>query len=120
MSEREHRFTPTSLLLVGSLLIWMADFVVVYVFAALACARGFASSRVFGMPIVAAVTTMCTVAAAVCTVFLLRHGLAAMRNTASTEHGRFIGFVAFTTSVLAILAFILLALPPLAISACAR
>ena len=116
----EHRFTPTSLFIVGALLIWLADFVVVYVFAALACARGFASVTVLGMPIVAFVSTLCTVAAAVVTVMLLRGGLAAMRASASTEHERFIGFVVFTTSILAILALVLLSLPPLVISACAR
>lgn len=120
MSEREHRFTPTTLFITGALLVWMADFMVVYVFAALACARGFADVRVLGAPIVPLVTTACTIAAAVVTVILLRRGLAQLQSAVATEHARFIGFVAFMTSVLGIIALVLLSLPPLVVSACQR
>lgn len=121
MSDRgEHGFTTTTLFIVGSLLLWMANFVVVYVFAAVACARGFADLRALSVPIVPFVTILTSLATAVITVVLLRRGLALLRTAAASDHARFIGFIAFMTSVLAIVALALLALPPLAVSACAR
>jgi ascorbate-specific PTS system EIIC-type component UlaA len=120
MSERERRFTPTTLFITGALLIWMADFIAVYVFAALACARGFADVRVVGMPIVPFVAMLLSVAAGVTTAVLLRSALKIMRDSRSSEHSRFLGFVAVTTSVLAMIALVLLSLPPLVVSACTR
>lgn len=118
--EREHRFTPTTLFIVGALLVWMTNFLVVYVFAALACARGFADLRVLGLPIVPVATTLSCVAAAIVTGALLRRGFALMRAAVLSEHARFIGFVAFMTSTLAMIGLVMLALPPLVVSACAR
>jgi uncharacterized membrane protein len=121
MSERrEHPFTSTTLFIAGSLLIWLANFVVVYVLAALACARGFATVRLLGLPIVPVLTTVSSIAAAIVTLLLLRKGAAALHDSAQTEHSRFIGFVALATSVLAMIGLVLLALPPLVVSACAR
>lgn len=116
--HREYRFTPTTLFIVGALLVWLANFVIVYVFAALACARGFAAIRLIGVPIVPAVTTVSLLAAAAATIVLLRKGAIKARDAAQSEHSRFIGFVALMTSVLAIIALALLALPPLVVNAC--
>lgn len=118
--QREHRFTSTTLFIVGSLLVWLANFVVVYVIAALACARGFAAAQLLGMPLVPAVTTLSSLAAAVVTFVLLRTGASALRERGASEHSRFIGFVAFMTSVLGLIALVLIALPPLVIVACSR
>jgi len=118
--DHEHRFTPTTLFIAGSLLVWMADFVLVYVFAALACARGFADVEVARLPIVPVVTTACSLAAGVITFVLLRKGFIAMRADAASEHSRFLGFVTLTTSVLALISLVLIALPPLLTSACER
>jgi hypothetical protein len=118
--DREHRFTPTTLFITGSLLVWMANFVVVYVIAALACARGFADMRLAGLPIVPVATTACSVAAAVVTFVLLRRGARELRDRAGSDHSRFLGFVALTTSVLALIALVLVALPALLTGACQR
>jgi hypothetical protein len=44
----QHRFASTTFLITGGLLVWMADFVFVYVFVAVACARGFADIVILG------------------------------------------------------------------------
>lgn len=116
----QHRFTSTTLLLTGGLLVWMADFAFVYVFAALACARGFADGDIFGLPLVPAVTTLASLSAGVATVWLLRRGYRAHLETVTDEHGRFIGFVTLATSVIALVALLMLILPPLLIRACAE
>lgn len=119
-SNREHRFTPTILFIVGSLLIWLANFVIVYVIGALACARGFADVRILGIPLVSIAATASSLAAAAVTVALLRKGHIALRDRYASEHSRFIGFVALMTSALAFIALVLVALPPLMVVACAQ
>jgi hypothetical protein len=119
MSQQEqHTFLATTVLIVGALLAWMGAFTFVYVFAAVACAKQFADIQIAGMPIVPVVTTVTCVATAALTVVLLRKGITLLRSQAADEHERFIGFVAFATSGLAIFALILLALPPLVMNAC--
>jgi hypothetical protein len=118
--DRQHAFVATAVFITGALLAWLGAFVIVYVFAALACARNFAGATILNVPIVPAVTTLTCVLTATVTVILLRRGAAALRARAVDEHERFIGFVAFATSGLALFALILLALPPLLINACAR
>lgn len=46
------RFASTALVIWSGLLIWAADFLFVYVFAALACARGFAALQIGAIGIV--------------------------------------------------------------------
>jgi hypothetical protein len=110
----QHHFTATMLVLTGALLVWMADFAFVYVFAAVACARGFA------VPLVPAVTTLASLTAGVATVWLLRRGYRAHQAAAIDEHSRFIAFVTLATSVIALVALVMLLLPPLLIRACAQ
>jgi hypothetical protein len=118
--DREHRFMPTALFIGGSLLLWIVNFASVYVFAALACARGFADVHVVNVPIVPLVTTTASVAAGIASYVLLRKGSRALRDATGSEHSRFIGFVALMTSVMAIVALVLIALPPLFVAACGR
>lgn len=119
-AEKQHAFIPTTVFITGALLAWLSAFVIVYVFAALACARNFASVTIFGLPIVPVVTTLTCIVTGIATVLLLRKGMAALRARTQDEHERFIGFVAFATSGLALIALVLLSLPPLLTSACAR
>jgi hypothetical protein len=109
---RGRRFTSTTFLLTGALLVWMADFAFVYVFSALACARNF-------VHLVPAVTTAATLGAGAVTLWWLHRGYRAHRASASDEHGRFIGFVTLATSVVALVALVMLILPPLLIRDCA-
>lgn len=107
----QHRFTSTTFLLTGALLVWMADFGFVYVFTAVACARDFAH-------LVPAVTTAASLGAGAVTLWLLRRGYRAHQADAIDEHSRFIAFVTLATSIIALLALVMLLLPPLLIRAC--
>ena len=116
--QAQHAFLTTTLFIVGALLAWMGAFVFVYTFAAVACAKAFADVQLFGLPIVPVVTTATCAITSVITVLLLRRGWARLRVEAASEHERFIGFVAFATSAIALFALVLLALPPLVMNAC--
>jgi hypothetical protein len=105
----QHRFTSTTLLLTGALLVWIADFAFVYVFSAVACARD------FGVSLVPVVTTGVSLAAAIATVWIWRRGY---RSHQGSEHDRFIAFVTLATSTIALVALGMLILPPLLIRAC--
>lgn len=114
----QHRFTTTAFLVVGGLLVWMADFVFVYVFAALACARGFADVSLLGLPIVPLATVLASLLAGAVTVAIVRRGYVLHRRGESDEHTRFIGFVTWAGGGLALVALVLLVMPALVVSAC--
>jgi hypothetical protein len=114
----QHRFTATAFLVAGGLVVWIADFVVVYVFAALACARGFADASLLGLPIVTAATLILTLIAGVITVWIGHRGYRWHSNAKLDEHTRFIGFVTFAAGMLALVALVLLVMPALLTSAC--
>lgn len=116
----QHRFASTTFLLTGGLLIWMTNFLVVYVVAALACARGFAHLQVAGMNIVPAVTTVTSLAAAAATVALVTIVRKRLRSSGSNDHVTFIAFVATATCFIALVALVMLALPPLLVGVCSR
>jgi hypothetical protein len=107
----QHRFAPTTFFITGSLLTWMGAFVFVYTLGALACARGFAHVRVLAMPILPLATTLAAVVAGAATVVLLIRGWRRYQ-AAGDEHSSFIGFVALATSVIVLIALLLLSLPP--------
>jgi hypothetical protein len=116
--DTDRPFVATTLYCAGALLIWLGAFTAVYVFAAVACAKQFADERLVGLPIVTVVALITCLAAAIVTATLLRKGAATSRARAHDEHERFLGFLAFATSVLAIIALTLLVLPPLTMPAC--
>jgi hypothetical protein len=116
--QQQHAFLTTTVLIVGALLAWMGAFTVVYVFAAVACAKQFAHLQILGIPIVPVVSSVTCILTAALTLFLMRKGVALLRAQAADEHERFIGFVAFATSGIAIFALVLFALPPLVMNAC--
>src|SRR3546814_3179627 len=98
----------------------MADFVFVYVFAAVACARGFADASLLGLPVVTLVTLLASAIAGVITVLIARRGYRQHSASEMDEHSRFIGFVTFAGGVLALVALVLLDLPAMVVSACPR
>jgi hypothetical protein len=116
----QHRFTPTMFLVAGGLLAWMADFVLVYVFAAVACARGFADASVFGLPVVMLVTILASLTAGTITILIVRRGYRMRQAVDVDEHTRFIGFVTLAGGSLALVALVLLVMPALVMSACPR
>lgn len=115
-----HPFTATTLLILGGLLVWMADFVVVYVFAAVACARGFADVSWLGVPIVTATTIVASLIAGAITVLLVRRGYRLQSAVETDDHSRFIGFVTYASGGIALIALVLLVLPALVVTACPR
>ncbi|HWK50400.1 MAG TPA: hypothetical protein VNR40_10965, partial [Steroidobacter sp.] len=84
-------FTRTAFLILGGLLVWMADFVIVYVFAAVACARGFADVSWLGVPIVVSMTLLISLIAGAVTVLIARRGYRLQTEVAADEQSRFIG-----------------------------
>lgn len=114
----QHRFASTTLFIWSSLLIWMADFLFVYVFAALACARRFVDADLFGIGIVPLVTTTATLLAALTTAAVM--WIAARRvcqETTADPNTQFIRSVTLGASALVLLALLWLALPPLIVEA---
>lgn len=111
-TQAVHRFTPTTLFICGGLLIWAADFLILYVIAAIACAKGFAALTVAGLPFVAFVGTVLTLLAGVATGLLMRVAIRRLRAAgASDESIRFIYFVAASIGGLAAIAIFFNALP---------
>jgi hypothetical protein len=114
----QHRFTATTFLVLGGLLVWMADFLFVYVFAAVACARGFADASALGLPVVTLATLISSIVAGAITVWIIRRGYRLHHAEGMDEHTRFIGFVTFASGALALVALILLVMPVMVMSAC--
>ena len=114
--ENPHRFTPTVFSITGGLLIWFANFLLVYGFAAVACARGFADARLAGMRLVPLVILGVNLLAGAATVALLL--IARQRRGAEQldAHERFLRFLVLASCGIALLALWLLAMPPLLIS----
>ncbi|MDY6945812.1 MAG: hypothetical protein SXG53_08850 [Pseudomonadota bacterium] len=116
----QHRFAATTFLALGGLLAWMANFVFVYVFAAVACARGFADASVLGLPIVTLATLSSSLTAGAITLLLVRRGYRLHTAVEMDEHSRFIGFVTCAGAALALVALLLLVMPVMVMSACPR
>lgn len=110
--EEGRRFMPTALFICGGLLIWAANFMAVYVVAAIACAKGFAGSNVAGMPFVAFAGTVLTLAAGAGTVAILRTGMKRLKTNGQLNASvRFIYFLAAAVGMLALVAILFNALP---------
>jgi hypothetical protein len=109
-------FTGTTFSIWSGLLIWAADFLFVYVFAALACARGFADVRVFGIEVVPLTTVLLSgVALAATALVLVRIRKRALR-IGSDPRARFVLFLVGALAVLGAIAIAWTTLPPLLLS----
>jgi hypothetical protein len=115
-------FIRKSLFMMGGLLVWAAQFTTVYVFNALACARGFAGLRVFGMGVVPFVVGAVSLLAFGATVVLL---LAALWRRgpvrASREENPADDFLRYTTVAIAALSLVAIpwnALPAFIVPPC--
>jgi threonine dehydrogenase-like Zn-dependent dehydrogenase len=111
-----HAFTPTVLLIWSGLLIWMTDFLFVYVFAALACARRFADVEIFGVGIVAFATVVATVAAGLATTVMMWSAARRLQQASTDRHSRFIFFVTAAAGGLGLIALLWVAIPALVLS----
>ncbi|MBA3326158.1 MAG: hypothetical protein H0T41_13115 [Rhodobacteraceae bacterium] len=115
------RALPRLLLLLGGLLVWGAHFLLIYVFAALACARAFADARLFGVGVVPATILAATVAALLAVAWLRRRArleegraIAADRRTP-----RFMRRLGAALAFYSVAAILLQVLPALMLPVCA-
>lgn len=115
-------FIRRSLFMIGGLLVWAAHFGVVYVFNALACARGFVGTSVLGfglVPFVVVATTILALAAAGAILLLAyRHTFA---TSASPDEKPVSDFLRYTTMAVAALSLVAIAwngLPALIVPPC--
>jgi hypothetical protein len=114
-----HRFTPTVLLLCGGLLLWAADFIVIYCTAAVVCAKGYEHVQLFGLPLVTLLTLVATLLAGVATGVLIRRALAQLRMPEDGNGSEsFIPYVALCVGGLGLLAILFNAVPALLIEGC--
>ncbi|MCK8787507.1 hypothetical protein M0638_24350 [Roseomonas sp. NAR14] len=111
------------LLGMAGLLIWAGHFTVIYAGAALACARGWAEARPFGVPALTLVVGVATLAALLGLARVLRATWPAMRQGAPDEGGeaepRFSRWFAATATLYAIVAVLIQAMPVLFLPSCA-
>lgn len=113
----EPRFPRTTLTVTAGLLIWATDFLFIYVFAALACARGFAHTTVLGFDIVPFMSTLATAAAAASIALIVagarRAVVARAASVEDTPASAFLGRLAMIVAMLALIAIALTGLPGL-------
>jgi hypothetical protein len=111
---REQRFTRTALFIWAGLLIWMTNFLFVYVFAAVVCARRIGNATVFGLPLVPFATTLSSIFAAAATIAVVWLALRRMRlDPDASANTTFIRFLSLALAALALVALVWVALPPL-------
>jgi hypothetical protein len=119
MNAPAHRFTPTVLLLCGGLLLWAADFIVIYCAAAVVCAKGYSHVEIFGLPLITLLTLVVTLLAGIATAVLIRRALAQLRMPEGGNGSEsFIQFVALCVGGLGLLAILFNAVPALLIEGC--
>jgi len=109
MQQRARSFTRTALYVSAGLLIWAANFLFTYVFAAVACARGSVPAGSTGLnPVSAIVLVSSTMAVIACGVTLYR-ALSRVRGRnrqAGAETDAFIDFMAGAVASLSMVAII--------------
>lgn len=112
----------SSLFALSGMLIWAAHFGLIYGLTSLACARGFAETRVFGVTVVSLSIGVVTVIAALGTLTVIWQ---ALRRRAVTASGNGLSLPAFTAVMAALIAGLALvailweALPVLMLPPCA-
>jgi hypothetical protein len=98
------------------MLIWMADFLFVYVFAALACARRFADVEIFGLGIVPFTTIVATTMAGLATAVVIWSAARRLQQGSTDRHSKFIFFVTAAAGGLGLIALLWVAIPALVLS----
>lgn len=114
MSVPAHSFARTTLLIWAGLLLWTLDFLLAYIFAALACEHGFASRTVLDMRVVPLFTTASglVTAGAIGAVMWSTIRRRRLVGRADDEHARFIEFIALGGCALSLLALLWLIVYP--------
>ena len=114
---QQHRFAPTTFFIWSGLLIYALDFLFVYVFVAIACAKRLTHAQWLGMPLIPVATTVSGVVAAAAIGAVMWMAVRRNREEADAdEHTRFIRFLAIAGGGFSLLALLWLTLPPLLLS----
>lgn len=112
-------FLSKSLFALAGLLIWSLHFGAIYVFQALACARGFAGREIAGIGIVTVFIAAVTLLALLSSAAVLVAGWRTAAGTAElSDHDEFLRRLAMLIAGLAIVAIVWEALPILMMPAC--
>jgi uncharacterized membrane protein YhaH (DUF805 family) len=101
----------------AGLLIWAADFLFIHIFAAVACARGFADLTVLGAGIVPLASFVASVLALVATGAIIAMGVRRARE-GDPSNGAFVGSLAAIAALLALIAIVFTGLPGLLLKTC--
>lgn len=119
MTAMPSGFLSKSLFALAGLLAWSLHFGAIYVFQALACARGFAHREVAGVGIVTAFIIAATlVALGVTAAVLVRGWRTAGANSDLADHDEFLRRLAMLVAGLAAVAIVWEALPVLVMPPC--
>jgi hypothetical protein len=108
----DRQFTRTTFLIVSGLTIWLADFMLIYVGAAVLCARGGGSMRILGAPAIASLALGVSVLAAAATLIVARRAWRQARM-ATDDREQFTFFQTAALSGLALIAIAWTAAPAL-------
>lgn len=117
----ERRFIAKSLFMLAGLLIWAAHFAVIYAFNALACARGFAASMLFGLSVVPLGIAFATVVALAATLWVLVQAArwqAPISGERADASSAFIRYTAIAVGLLSLVAIAWNGLPALIVPPC--
>lgn len=105
MTDRRS-FVGSAALMLGGLLVWAVYFLFVYVFNALACARGFAGAELLGIGLVPFTIGAATLAALLIVAAL---GLVAARRARAAQADDVARFLRYTAALVALLSFVAVA-----------
>jgi hypothetical protein len=121
MAELKRSFPRTAFYAAGGLLIWAADFLFIYVFAAIACARGYADTTVLGIGIVPLAGAIATLLAAGASAAIFLAGRREARPAvADSANGGFLPGLAAIAALLALIGIVFTGLPALLLRTCGQ
>lgn len=119
MAELKRRFPGVALYTFAGLLVWAADFLFIYVFAAIACARGFADATVLGIGVVPFASALATLVAGAASLAIIACGRREIRPAAEeTANGGFLVGLAAIAALVALIAIVFTSLPGLMLRTC--
>ena len=119
MMATELSFGRNAWRVTAGLLVWAANFIFIYVFAALACAPGFAQVTVYGAGIVPLVSIGATTAAGCATIAIIIAGArraSRAKPAVSKEVGIFLARLSALVAGLALIAVAFIAAPGILLS----
>lgn len=103
----ERSFVRTSLYIGAGLLIWAANFLITYVFASVACARGFAITTIAGVGVVVWAIVISTFVAVLAAAWVAYKALSSYRaRCARMPSPDTECFILFTTAAVAVLSLV--------------